>query len=76
MTGLTVLIDANGEFTVRSDCPALVLLYYCIDFDGSLHVYSGVYVLLTNLSNASPDATWNSHKPELAISPPFLTRRP
>jgi hypothetical protein len=32
--------------------------------------------LLTKLSSASPDATWNSDKPELAIAPPFFTRRP
>jgi hypothetical protein len=31
------------------------------------------YVLLTNLSNASPEATWNSNEPELTIAPPFLT---
>ena len=35
-----------------------------------------VCALLTNLSSASPDVTWNSDKPELAIAPPFLTRRP
>ena len=34
------------------------------------------YVLFTNLSSASPEATWNSDKPELIIAPPFLTRRP
>jgi hypothetical protein len=34
------------------------------------------YDLLTNLSNASPEAIWNSDKPELTIIPPFLTRRP
>jgi hypothetical protein len=72
MTGVIALLDANSEFTVH-----LIAQRCCIDV--LMGPYSGVdkhYVLLTNLSNASPDATWNSHKPELAISPPFLTRRP
>jgi hypothetical protein len=69
------LLNDNGEFTVHFDRPALP---HCRT-DVLMGPYSGDYkryVLLTNLSNASPVATWNSHKPELAISPPFLTRRP
>lgn len=63
------LLDDNGEFTVHFDRHTDVLMGpYSSDYKR--------YELLTNLSNASPVATWNSHKPELTISPPFLTRRP
>ncbi len=60
------------EVTVLSGRTA-VLYRYII---GLLRREKKRYVLLANFSNASPDAIWNSHEPELTISPLFLTRRP